>query len=109
MTARGDEGKVDKAIEIIRAAVIGMIITVGAYSITNFVVPTILERTTGGETEEMGVCCAYTPPDGNTFSTFYPRETDVNVCVVECPSNINPANCEAGTANVMNTDCSGAY
>ena len=45
MTARGDEGKVDKAIDIIRAAVIGLIITVGAYSITSFVVPRIVSRT----------------------------------------------------------------
>ncbi len=45
MTARGDEGKVDKATDIIRAAIIGFIITMGAYSITAFVVPAILERT----------------------------------------------------------------
>ena len=48
MTARGEEGQVDKAHDIIRAAVIGLIITVGAYSITSFVVPRIVEKTTRG-------------------------------------------------------------
>lgn len=46
MTASGDEGKVDKAQSIIRAAVIGLIVIVGAYSITNFVVTPIVEKTT---------------------------------------------------------------
>ncbi len=47
MTARGDEGQVDRATDIIRTAIIGFIITMGAYSITAFVVPLILARTTG--------------------------------------------------------------
>lgn len=47
MTARGDENKIDKAQSMIRGAIVGMIITVGAYSITNFIVPAILERTAG--------------------------------------------------------------
>ena len=47
MTARGDESKIDKAQSIIRSAIIGMIVTVGAYSITNFIVPAILARTAG--------------------------------------------------------------
>lgn len=38
MTAAGDGGKVDKAKEIIRAAIIGIIIVVSAYVITYFVV-----------------------------------------------------------------------
>lgn len=52
MTAQGDESKVEKAIGTIRRAVIGLIITVGAYSITQFVVPRIVERTAdnGGQT-----------------------------------------------------------
>lgn len=37
MTARGDEGKVEKSIDIIRAAIIGLIITLSAYAITFFV------------------------------------------------------------------------
>ena len=38
MTARGDEGKVEKSKEIITAAIIGLAITVSAYAITVFVV-----------------------------------------------------------------------
>ncbi len=49
MTARGDEAKVDKAQEIIRAAIIGLAITLGAYSITEFVVPRILLRFNGDQ------------------------------------------------------------
>lgn len=37
MTARGDEGQVDKAKEIIQAAIIGLAVTVSAYAITVFV------------------------------------------------------------------------
>lgn len=47
LTARGESEPVEKAGKIIKTAVIGFIITVGAYSITNFVVPAILEKTTG--------------------------------------------------------------
>lgn len=45
MTARGEESQVEQAQEIIKQSIIGLIITVGAYSITAFVVPAILERT----------------------------------------------------------------
>lgn len=45
MVARGDDSKVDKAKDIIKASIIGLIITLAAYSISNFVVPRILEKT----------------------------------------------------------------
>ncbi len=38
MTARGDEAKIDKAKEIISAALIGLIVVLGAYAITNLVI-----------------------------------------------------------------------
>lgn len=47
MTARGDESAIEKAKGIIQSAVIGLIIAVSAYSITNFIVPRIVEKTTG--------------------------------------------------------------
>ena len=47
MTAKGDEAKVEKAQEIIKAAIIGWVVTVAAYSITDFVVPAILSRLGG--------------------------------------------------------------
>ncbi len=56
MTARGEEAKVDKAQNMIRSAVIGLIITLGAYSITQFIVPKILEST-AGEGSSGGAAC----------------------------------------------------
>ena len=47
LTARGEEEPIKKAQKIIIASVIGLVIVVSAYSITNFVVPRILEKTTG--------------------------------------------------------------
>ncbi len=54
MNARGDEGQVEKAIQTIRRAVIGLVIVVSAYSITEFVVPRIVERTAGGGSATIG-------------------------------------------------------
>ncbi|HAZ29017.1 MAG TPA: hypothetical protein DCY48_04580 [Candidatus Magasanikbacteria bacterium] len=49
MTARGKEDQVEKAQEIIRTSIIGLIIAVGAYSITSFIVPRILEKVVEGQ------------------------------------------------------------
>lgn len=48
MMARGNETEIEKAQGIIRAAVIGLIIVVSAYSITYFIVPRVIERAAGG-------------------------------------------------------------
>jgi hypothetical protein len=37
MTARGDEEPITKAKDIIKAAIIGLVITVAAYSVTAFI------------------------------------------------------------------------
>lgn len=61
LMARGEEAEVEKAQKIIMAAVIGLVIVVAAYSITTFVVPKILNKTTGGGSGEVGgtkvECC----------------------------------------------------
>lgn len=49
MTARGDEGKVEKAIDIIRASIIGLIVTLSAYAITFFVTNRLSGATSGGQ------------------------------------------------------------
>lgn len=54
MTARGEGDQIEKAQEIIKAATIGLILTVSAYSITAFVVPRIVERTSGPEIRNTG-------------------------------------------------------
>jgi hypothetical protein len=57
MTARGNEQTVEKAQTIIRSSVIGLIIVLGAYSITSFIVPALIERTTGSATGgALGTC-----------------------------------------------------
>ncbi|MBH41180.1 MAG: hypothetical protein CL685_00520 [Candidatus Magasanikbacteria bacterium] len=47
LTARGEDEKVTKSITTIRMAIIGIVITTGAYTITNFVVPQFVKRATG--------------------------------------------------------------
>lgn len=47
MTAHGDDTQVDKSKKMIRQSIIGLAIVLGAYSITNFVVPRLVARTTG--------------------------------------------------------------
>ncbi len=42
MTARGESDKIDKAKEILKASIIGLVITLGAYSIAAFIVPAIM-------------------------------------------------------------------
>lgn len=106
MTARGEEAKVDKSIEIIKAAVIGMVITVGAYSITNFIVPRILERTAGGGGAEVGVCCIGRPATATVDQmTFIAGEVDPAVCNAGtsiCPTGYTLC---SGTANMKESDC----
>ena len=48
MTARGEEETIKKSQKIIVGSVIGLIIVVASYSITNFVVLAILSRTATG-------------------------------------------------------------
>ncbi|MFH1286751.1 MAG: hypothetical protein ABII02_03295 [Candidatus Magasanikbacteria bacterium] len=47
MVSRGSEDNITKARKIISSSIIGLIITLAAYSITAFVVPTLLKKTTG--------------------------------------------------------------
>jgi len=45
MTAHGEEAKIDKAKEIIKAAVIGIVIVLAAYSISAFIIPRVIAST----------------------------------------------------------------
>ena len=53
MTARGDESKAESSQKMLRNALIGLIITLGAYSITAFVLPQIISRSTTGTGGQM--------------------------------------------------------
>jgi len=46
MTARGESDQIEKSKNIIRASIIGLIITMASYGITAFIVPKVLESTT---------------------------------------------------------------
>jgi hypothetical protein len=93
MTARGDEGQVEKAETIIRSSIIGIVITTAAYSIAAFVLPAILSRTTGGTTTDttssvstnIGVC---TYPTGNIIGATRVSQSDVteSSCRATCAS-----------------------
>ncbi len=95
MNARGDEGKVDKAQEIIRAAIIGFIITMGAYGITSYVIPAIVQRTTGGSSYQgnndttLGTCAWMEEMSGGTRGDV-PR----NECFSLCQSILPGGSCE---------------
>ncbi len=57
MTASGDDSKIEKAKSILTSSIIGLIILLMAYSITNFVVPKLLEGSIQeGVTEPEPVC-----------------------------------------------------
>jgi len=61
LTARGDESKVEKAQKTIRAAVIGLVITLAAYSITAFVGNSARKAVNNNMSE---------PDDSSTWSDF---------------------------------------
>ena len=44
MTAAGDQGKVERAQNTIRRAIIGLIITIGSYAITQFILVKLLDH-----------------------------------------------------------------
>jgi hypothetical protein len=50
MTAAGEDDKIKKAKDILKSAIIGLAITLGAYSITAFVVPRVMSQSQGGTT-----------------------------------------------------------
>jgi lysylphosphatidylglycerol synthetase-like protein (DUF2156 family) len=52
MTAAGDEGKVKKAKQMLTTAVVGLIIIVGAYAITSFVIDSLAEASKPATTSE---------------------------------------------------------
>lgn len=94
MMARGDESQVEKAQKIIQSAIIGLVVTVGAYSITAFVVPRIVGKTSGGQVGGGGNA------GGNAGNRC---ENRYDSCVESCEDDGGGANVGAG-ANQVN-DC----
>lgn len=99
MTARGDEGMVEKSKHVLSAAIIGLIITLGSYSITAFILPRVLEKTTGDAGADPGLggpeapCCevclinsGLDAEDACRRSIIFSsdRETDTQACQNLC-------------------------
>jgi amino acid transporter len=93
MTAQGEESQIEKAQEIIKSSIIGLIITVGAYTITAFVVPKIVGKATGESGPQapsgdgLAGCCAV-EQRGVTTKINQPS---ASACNNHC-KNINRAN-----------------
>lgn len=48
MMARGDEAKIEEAKKWINAAILGLVVTLAAYTLSHFAVNALIERATGG-------------------------------------------------------------
>ncbi|MBT3419120.1 MAG: hypothetical protein HN726_04240 [Candidatus Magasanikbacteria bacterium] len=98
MTARGEDAQIDKAKKIVRSAIVGIVIAVGAYSITAFVIPIVFEETSGTGNngggaglqpqlgEVVGCCQIRTFPfeDPQEYEDEYQVVHNENQCVAEC-------------------------
>ena len=69
MTARGDDAQVEKATHIIRRSVVGLIITVAAYSITVFVVSNVFK--TGSTNNQVGGSSSQTQSSEDNSATGF--------------------------------------
>ncbi len=102
MTARGNETEIEKAKETIIAAIIGLIVVVGSYAITNFVGQRLIQPQasggagdTGGSNEPAGTpegCCEFKVNEAGTWTAFMMTE---NACKASCKEALGAANCAA--------------
>jgi len=95
MTARGNEADVEKAKETIIAAIIGLMIVVGAYALTNFIANRLILGQTGPEgkigtgiEEEPNApegCCEFKVNEIPTWTAFMMTE---NACRASCQESL---------------------
>lgn len=104
MTARGEEAEVEKAQKIIISSVIGLIILVGAYSITTFVVPRMTDVTGKDEGEDV-ICCQVCKTGGGSVECTY-GSTSGELCKANC--GVDELGCETDTKPLSTggIDCS---
>ncbi len=84
MLAQGDEGKIDKSKEIIKACIIGLIITSSAYAITFFVTNRFEQASTGAAPTNDGPYCLYTSNNGGTLSCLNEQQMSLADDVQDC-------------------------
>lgn len=81
MTAQGDETKVSKSIQIIKASIIGLIITLSAYAITYFVTNRLGGGSGTGKTGANDVGCCINSKDISICAAIKRNECDLNKAV----------------------------
>lgn len=84
MLAQGDEGKIDKSKEIIKACIIGLIITASAYAITFFVTNRFEQASNGGGLAPAGKYCLYTSADGAQLSCLNEEQMNLGGDNLDC-------------------------
>lgn len=85
MLAQGDEGKIDKSKEIIKACIIGLVITASAYAITFFVTNRFEQAGGGGGAPTSdGPYCLYTSNNGGTLSCLNEQQMSLADDVQQC-------------------------
>lgn len=104
MTARGEEEPVEKAQKIIISSIIGLIILVGAYSITSFVVPRLTDVTGKDEGEDV-ICCKFCEDDEVDDACDY-SVTSIELCENNCAGDT--IGCYTYTEDIPTTNVSGA-
>lgn len=109
MTAQGEESKIEKAQGIIKSSVVGLVVMLGAYSITSFVVPMILDKTAGGNNsgggsaggEETILCCTVCPAQINANNNTC--ESSTVSTEAECMEKLG---CDDNANDNVSKDCS---
>ncbi len=102
MTARGNDAEIDKAKETIIAAVIGLLIVVGAYALTNFITARLIQGQIGtgsgvgsglpNNPEDPIGCCEFKVNEEPTWTAFMMTRT---ACEARCVESLGE-DCDSG-------------
>lgn len=100
MTARGNEQDIETAKETIIAAIIGLVVVVGAYAITNFMTTRFIQGQSGPGGSLNGApaedpnapegCCEFKVNEIPTWTAFLMTE---NACKASCINSLGQDNC----------------
>ena len=106
MIARGNEQQTDKALNTIKAAIIGLIIIVASYALTTFVFNAISGNATTSSTTVSDTtpstpvayhCCVYYLNDSTTEKAVWGIFDDIYDCIEECANDTDSDFISGGT------------
>ena len=80
MTAHGDEGQVSKAQETIVAAIIGIIVILASYAITNYITTSVVSSDPNSSNSGSNTCAQ----DGAACREACSRRQDQQDCIISC-------------------------